>query len=336
MKFIEMTTAGEPAAKGVDGIALIRSLLDEQQDLTAVERFAKKHESDAGPAQSKFYRDLIPLSEPGEGQQYAFEVDLDACTGCKACVTACHNLNGLDDTEAWRDVGMLHGGTAEEPVLQTVTTACHHCLEPACQTGCPVNAYEKDPKTGIVKHLDDQCIGCQYCILKCPYDVPKYNKEKGIVRKCDMCSDRLSEGEAPACVQACPNQAIAITIVNRDAVVEDSEASAFLPGAPDPGYTLPTTHYKTDRVLPRNMLPADHYEVRKEHAHMPLVIMLVLTQMSVGAFWVEQMLRSVVGGETLDPIRPFHALSALGLGLLALVGRQVSDQTARVTSGESH
>ena len=100
------------------------------------------------------------------------------------------------------------------PVLQHVTTACHHCLEPACLNGCPVDAYEKDPVTGIVRHLDDQCFGCQYCTLTCPYDVPKYNTAKGIVRKCDMCSDRLAAGEAPACVQACPNEAIRIRVVD--------------------------------------------------------------------------------------------------------------------------
>ena len=53
-------------------------------------------------------------------------------------------------------------------------------------------AYEKDPVTGIVRHLDDQCIGCSYCILKCPYDVPKYSRARGIVRKCDMCHSRLA------------------------------------------------------------------------------------------------------------------------------------------------
>ena len=63
--------------------------------------------------------------------------------------------------------------------------------------GCPVNAYEKDEITGIVKHLDDQCIGCVYCTLKCPYEVPQYDKAHGIVRKCDMCADRLSERRSP-------------------------------------------------------------------------------------------------------------------------------------------
>src|SRR5690606_34885961 len=59
------------------------------------------------------------------------------------------------------------------PVLQHVTTACHHCVEPGCLHGCPVLAYEKDPVTGIVRHLDDQCIGCTYCVLMCPYEVPQ-------------------------------------------------------------------------------------------------------------------------------------------------------------------
>ena len=111
---------------------LIDELLAEQQSLTAVERFARQHERDALPAQARYYRELIPLEKPQPGEQYAFGVDLDACTGCKACVSACHSLNGLDDDETWRDIGLLHGGTIEEPYQQTVTTACHHCVEPAC------------------------------------------------------------------------------------------------------------------------------------------------------------------------------------------------------------
>ena len=89
--------------------------------LTPVAKFSRKHESGSIHDQAKYYRDLIPLSSPKQGEQYAFAVELDACTGCKACVTACHNLNGLDDEETWRDVGVLYGGSLEEPVQQTVT-----------------------------------------------------------------------------------------------------------------------------------------------------------------------------------------------------------------------
>jgi formate dehydrogenase iron-sulfur subunit len=300
------------------GESFIDALLREQQQLTAVEQFSQSYHQNGQPAEAKHYSSLLPMSPPRAGQQYAFEVDLDRCSGCKACVTACHSLNGLDEDETWRDVGLLHGGTTELPVLQHVTSACHHCLEPACLIACPVDAYEKDPVTGIVKHLDDQCFGCRYCTLACPYDVPKYNTSKGIVRKCDLCSDRLAVGEAPACVQACPHQAISITVVNIDAVIADSETNLFLPGAPDPDITLPTTIYKTNRVLPRNMLPADYYAIQREHAHWPLIVMLVLTQLSVGAFLVELLLTKLLDSALIESIRPVQTASALFFGLLAL------------------
>lgn len=300
------------------GPTLLERLLADQQELTAVEQFARVYNDQASPAQSMYYSSLIPATAPEPGQQYAFDVDLDSCSGCKACVTACHTLNGLDETETWRDVGLLVGGTTANPVMQHVTTACHHCLEPGCMTACPVDAYEKDPITGIVKHLDDQCFGCQYCTLACPYDVPKYHKHKGIVRKCDMCSDRLSAGEAPACVQACPHEAISIRIVDCEQVVEDSEANLFLPAAPEPHITLPTTTYRTKRVFPRNLLPADYYSVSAQHPHWPLIIMLVLTQLSVGAFISGLVLEQFLSETLIAAMRPVHSLIALVFGLLAL------------------
>ena len=312
----------EPDAVGAKvstgSTSLLASLLADQQELTAVERFSQFHDGDETVAQAPYYRHLLPLSTPGPGQQYSFEVDLDRCSGCKACVTACHSLNGLETGETWRSVGLLHGGHPASPMQKTVTTSCHHCLEPACMHGCPVGAYEKDALTGIVHHLDDQCIGCQYCILTCPYEVPQYSAQKGIVRKCDMCSGRLADGEAPACVQACPNEAIAIRIVDQAAVVEEAQSDAFLPGGPSPGITVPTTQYKTQDVFPRNMLPADFYAVRPGHQHMALVVMLVLTQLSVGAFCVSQMLPLWFTDATLAVVRPFHSLLTFALGVIAL------------------
>ncbi|HET7537601.1 MAG TPA: hypothetical protein VFJ90_14170, partial [Candidatus Didemnitutus sp.] len=91
--------------------SLLDALLAEQQKLrTPVARFSEAHDRGASPALEPVYRDLIPLTAPAPGEQYAFEVDLDSCTGCKACVASCHSLNGLDETEAWRDVGLLIGG----------------------------------------------------------------------------------------------------------------------------------------------------------------------------------------------------------------------------------
>jgi Fe-S-cluster-containing dehydrogenase component/DMSO reductase anchor subunit len=264
---------------------LIDELLAEQRRLTPVERFARKHDGGQVPAQERYYRDLIPQTKPTAGEQYAFSVDLDACTGCKACVSACHSLNGLEENEVWRNVGLIHGGSPEEPYQQTVTTACHHCVEPGCLEGCPVMAYEKDEETGIVRHLDDQCIGCQYCVLKCPYDVPKYSERLGIVRKCDMCIDRLAVGEAPACVQACPHEAISIRLVDRAALVRElAPGTRMLPGAFDSNYTKPTTHFLSRRDTPMNARAANSDELRLEHGHWPLVLMLLLTQTAVGLF----------------------------------------------------
>lgn len=288
--------------------SLIDDLIAEQQFLTPVARFSRKHEAHDLPAQSRYYRDLIPLSLPGEGEQYAFAVDLDACTGCKGCVSACHSLNGLDETESWRDAGVIFGGTVIEPFQQTVTAACHHCVDPACLNGCPVMAYDKDPVTGIVHHLDDQCIGCQYCVLKCPYDVPKYNARLGIVRKCDMCSSRLGVNEAPACVQACPNEAIRIETVPRDSVIARAELERELvPGAFDSDYTKPTTRYFSNREMPKNLAPGHAHDLTPEHAHLPLVLMLTLTQWSVGAFLVNL----TVSSRAL-------AVTALVIGLIGL------------------
>lgn len=267
---------------------LIDELLAEQAALqTPVARFSEIH--DREPDLAPHYRQLIPLGKPGPGEQYAFEVSLDRCTGCKACVSACHSLNGLDDDEAWRDTGLLLGGDEAPVWQQTVTTACHHCEDPGCMNGCPVGAYEKDTDTGIVRHLDDQCIGCSYCILKCPYDVPKYSKKRGIVRKCDMCHQRLAAGEAPACVQACPTEAIRIVRVRgQKSEVRDQKFNFFSSkihnprsAIPDFSITHPTTRY-IGRDVPATAHAADRAALVPQHAHWPLVFMLVLTQSGVG------------------------------------------------------
>ncbi|MGH8021752.1 MAG: DmsC/YnfH family molybdoenzyme membrane anchor subunit [Opitutaceae bacterium] len=246
------TLPGKPSADGDSAPGLhsfLDELLAEQQRLqTPVARFAAAHAATESFRRAPSHRDLIPLSAPGPGEQYAFEVDLDSCSGCKACVAGCHSLNGLDEHETWRDVGLVVGGDHRHPFQQTITSACHHCADAACANGCPVLAYEKDPVTGIVRHLDDQCIGCSYCILKCPYDVPKFNPRLGIVRKCDMCHGRLAAGEAPACVQACPTEAIRITKVSiSDPTFPARQPRAELAG---PGST------RVPRVVPG--VPAGH------------------------------------------------------------------------------
>jgi len=267
---------------------LIDELLSQQATLqTPAARFAEIH--DRNPDLASHYKQLIPLTKPAAGEQYAFEVSLDRCTGCKACVSACHSLNGLDDHETWRDTGLILGGDLAPTWQQTVTTACHHCEDPGCLNGCPVGAYEKEKDTGIVRHLDDQCIGCSYCILKCPYDVPKYSKKRGIVRKCDMCHSRLAEGEAPACVQACPTEAIKIITVRKQSPESRVQNGTLFQTSilnlqsaiPSSQTTMPTTRY-VGREVPTTHYAADRASLIPQHAHWPLILMLALTQSGVG------------------------------------------------------
>lgn len=324
-------------------LALMRG---EQSPLTAVDRFAHSLKRDGQPARATHYRDLLPARPPQAGQQYAFEVNLDRCSGCKSCVTACHSLNGLEEGETWRAVGLLvseatspawessaDGSAPSFPrpaFLQHVTTACHHCVDPGCLNGCPVLAYDKDRFTGIVRHLDDQCMGCSYCIMKCPYEVPRYSGRLGIVRKCDMCANRLAVGEAPACVQACPHEAIRITLVETASVLHTyrgadaaggaaetgtagspalsaSPTGCFLPDSPCPALTLPTTRYVSARGLPTSLIAADHAALRLDNPHWPLVLLLVLTQAGAGLFTASAVLHMFTNTV---------ALAAAGLALL--------------------
>lgn len=292
------TRSSRPAASDLN--AYLAELLADQQKLqTPVTRAAAAHSLQPSAWRAERFRELIPLTAPRPGEQYAFEVDLDSCSGCKACVSGCHSLNGLDHEETWRDIGVVHGlsalaapvpsqasdrppqtsSIAPHPFQQTITTACHHCADPACLNGCPVLAYEKDPVTGIVRHLDDQCIGCSYCVLKCPYDVPKYNERLGIVRKCDMCHGRLADGEAPACVQSCPTQAIRIVAVSAD-VKPDARLAAI--SGTDSAYTRPSTRYVSKKPIPEILRAADADTLRPQHAHAALVFLLTLTQLSLG------------------------------------------------------
>ena len=301
---------------------LIDDLLAEQRSMTTVHRFAQRHAKQDAPLQQKYYRDLLPFERPQSGQQYSFEVDLDKCSGCKACVTACHSLNGLEPNETWRSVGLLVGGRGVNE-QRTVTTACHHCVDPACLNGCPVLAYEKDPATGIVRHLDDQCIGCQYCVLKCPYDVPQFSKRLGIVRKCDMCSSRLAVGEAPACVQACPNEAIAIRVVDQQELVvsyrnSSTDVLRFLPTAPEPNYTVPTTRYLSKHPEVYKLEAADLNDISSQPPHWPLGIMLVLLQAASGMFLIHAIVQPNLNASDSLVILTVGAVVVL-LGLVSSV-----------------
>jgi Fe-S-cluster-containing dehydrogenase component len=88
-------------------------------------------------------------------------------------------------------------------------TQCMHCVDPACASACPVRALEKLPSGPVVYHAE-RCMGCRYCMVSCPFGVPKYEYDKAVpyVRKCTFCAERQARGELPACVEACPAEAL--------------------------------------------------------------------------------------------------------------------------------
>src|SRR3990172_6554725 len=156
----------------------------------------------------------VPLRAPGPGEQYRFHFDMGKCIGCQCCVVACNEQNGNPAAINWRRVAEIEGGWYPQAHRSYLSMGCNHCVDPTCMSGCPVDAFTKDSATGIVLHSADTCIGCQYCTWNCSYGVPQYNRERGVVGKCDLCHSRLSHGQAPACVSACPSGAIQVEIVN--------------------------------------------------------------------------------------------------------------------------
>lgn len=234
------------------------------------------------------------------------------CIGCKCCEVACNEQNNNPAHLNWRRVGEIEAG--EYPFTQRLhlSMGCNHCLDAACLKGCPVDAYKKDAATGIVLHSADACIGCQYCTWNCPYGVPQYNEERGVVGKCDMCYGRLTDDRAPACVSACPEEAIRIEIVNIAQWRESYHAEANVAGMPPAHDTISTTRITRPEMQEGEFRKADYHRVRAEHPHWPLVWMLVLTQMSVGAMTALVMWAGTNGAARMA------AGAALLIGLLAL------------------
>jgi formate dehydrogenase iron-sulfur subunit len=149
----------------------------------------------------------------------AILTDVTRCTGCERCVEACQQANGRPDEKPWRWVKQIDDlSSARWTTIRAVTTGrttryvrrqCRHCLDPECVSVCIVGALHKTPQ-GPVVYNRDICIGCRYCLIACPWEIPRYSWEDTVpyVQKCDFCYQRVvEEGKLPACVEACPLQA---------------------------------------------------------------------------------------------------------------------------------
>jgi len=141
--------------------------------------------------------------------------DQTICIGCRACEEACakqnklaydENIAKIEKTSEYKftSIVTLKGG-GEEKYMRKL---CMHCADPTCVSVCPVGALEKS-KLGPVTYDEGKCMGCRYCMVACPFNVPKYEWSKAIprVRKCIMCPDRVAAGLQTACAEACPTGA---------------------------------------------------------------------------------------------------------------------------------
>jgi Fe-S-cluster-containing dehydrogenase component len=150
--------------------------------------------------------------------------DSTKCIGCKSCVVACADANGLQpDTRVdslhqapndlnsfTKNIIKLYKPKDGSGTFAFVKRQCMHCVDPFCVAACPFHALEKDKVTGVVSWTADKCIGCRYCQLACPYQIPKFDWDafNAKIVKCEFCKERLGAGKEPACTYVCPPKAV--------------------------------------------------------------------------------------------------------------------------------
>jgi anaerobic dimethyl sulfoxide reductase subunit B len=145
--------------------------------------------------------------------QFGFYFDQTRCIGCFTCGVACKDWHNVEPGPAiWRRVITTEQGTFPDVRVTFLSTACYHCANPACMAACPVEAISKREKDGIVVVDREKCRGkddCGSCREACPYEAPQFGAEENVkMQKCDLCFDRLNEGQKPVCVAACRTRAL--------------------------------------------------------------------------------------------------------------------------------
>ncbi len=144
----------------------------------------------------------------------AILTDVTKCIGCLECVAACKKINGLslDTPRTWHKNDGLSARNWTSILRHEdnhyIRKQCRHCLEPACASACPVNALHQT-KEGAVVYDAGKCLGCRYCMMACPYGIPRYDWDEPVpyVRKCILCYDQIKIGKQPGCTTACPTDA---------------------------------------------------------------------------------------------------------------------------------
>lgn len=143
----------------------------------------------------------------------AIITDVNRCVGCLACSVACKALNGVPIGSYWNKVvrigpNPIPGGSGTYPdvYMYFLPMSCQHCKNPECVKVCPTEASHI-AEDGTIQIDKDKCIGCQFCVMACPYGVRYLNQEERVVEKCTLCEQKLQAGELPQCVSQCGGNA---------------------------------------------------------------------------------------------------------------------------------
>jgi Fe-S-cluster-containing dehydrogenase component len=135
--------------------------------------------------------------------QYDFFLDPNRCIGCRACVEAC------SECDTHKGHAMIHLEYVDRAhSTQTVPVVCLHCEEPTCAEVCPADAIKKGEDGVVFSARKPRCVGCNNCVLACPFGVPKMHSDFDLMMKCDLCYDRTSVGRRPLCATVCPSGAL--------------------------------------------------------------------------------------------------------------------------------
>jgi Fe-S-cluster-containing dehydrogenase component len=143
-----------------------------------------------------------------EMTQYAIATDLNRCTGCLACSVACKVINDVEPGNFWNKTLRIgpnpktDGAVWPDVEMYFLMVQCQHCNKPCCVEVCPTEASHK-VEDGTVQINKEKCIGCQFCVMACPYGVRYLNEEERVVEKCTLCEQRVIEGYLPQCVAQC-------------------------------------------------------------------------------------------------------------------------------------
>jgi Fe-S-cluster-containing dehydrogenase component len=162
-------------------------------------------------------------------------VDTTLCVGCRGCEAACAEANGNPSPPEGEEVFAKQRETSEhaftvvnkaEGTNRFAKRQCMHCIAPACASACPVRAMDKKPE-GPVTYDPTNCLGCRYCMIACPFEIPKYEYGSNTprVRKCTFCAERQAAGLRPACAEVCPSGAL--TFGRRGELLEIAKARIY-------------------------------------------------------------------------------------------------------------